>query len=559
MVAASKATGAIDWGHIGMIAGKAVGIWLTATILGLLASRKISFLLKLFGERSAIALMALGLAFILAALFEEAGLAMIIGAYVLGLSLSKTDISNVVKARLHPIYEFLTPVFFCVMGMLIDLKAMGSAPVLLFGALYTLAAIAGKVLGGGVPPLLLNFNVRGAARIGLGMVPRGEVALIIAGIGLASGALTAEVFAAAIVMTAATTMVAPPMLVLSFRSGRSGVRRPVAARDGQATSVRFDFPSIETADFLIQKLSKVFDSEGFFVHRLSHDRGLYQMRKDTTIIDLHCTGTTLVFDCQRKDVPLINTAVMEAVAALEQAIRGLSLPLDTQAILARIQRPQEDARPPVSLQQYLRADLIEPNLKTSTKGEVIDELVGVLWRGGLVRDRRQVREAVWQREQSMPTGLRYGVAIPHGRTDAVDRLVCAVGIHKEGVDFQAMDDQPSKLFILTVSPERKAAPHMQLMATISQLLTAPVRERLLASSTSQEAYRALTVVPTEEEAAATPAPKPVSVDSSRSVLRRYLSADLVEPHLVGRTKEAILREMLDMLSRRGLVEDPPSA
>ena len=74
------------------------------------ASRRISFLLKLFGRRTAVAVMALGLALILAGLFEEAGLAMIIGAYVMGLSLSRSDISHMVREKLAPVYELMTAV-----------------------------------------------------------------------------------------------------------------------------------------------------------------------------------------------------------------------------------------------------------------------------------------------------------------------------------------------------------------------------------------------------------------------------------------------------------------
>ncbi|KKL87044.1 hypothetical protein LCGC14_1938680, partial [marine sediment metagenome] len=169
VVKASGASGDVDWGRVGTVAAKAVGVWLTATVLGLLASRRISAVLKWFGDRTSIAVMALGLALILAGLFEEAGLAMIIGAYVMGLSLSKADISFAVQEKLHPIGSFLVPVFFCVSGMRIDLGAIGSGGVLAFGLLYAAAALAAKALGCGLPVLLANFNLRGAARIGFGM------------------------------------------------------------------------------------------------------------------------------------------------------------------------------------------------------------------------------------------------------------------------------------------------------------------------------------------------------------------------------------------------------
>ncbi len=494
MVTASKATGTVNWGHIGLIAARAIGIWLVATILGLIASRRISTLLKLFGERSSIALMSLGLALILSALFEEAGLAMIIGAYIMGLSLSKTDISNVVRERLHPIYQFLTPVFFCVMGMLIDFRAMGSGTVLLFGAVYTISAIAAKMVGCGIPPLLLNFNLRGAVRVSMGMIPRGEVALIIAGVGLAAGVLGPEIFAAAILMTVVTTLVAPPMLVLSFISPREGVRQPVATVDEQTTSVRFELPSVEMADFFIGKLWTAFESDGFFVHRLSHEQHLYQIRKEDIIIDFQRVGTSLAFGCQIRDVPLVNTSVLEAAASVEQAISGLSQPLDMQAIRTNsIEGKCTPVGQAAILRKYLTPDLIKPKLSGITKNDVIDEMIGILSRKGLIKDRKQAVDAVLAREQSMSTGMENGVAIPHAKTDAVDRLVCAVGIKKKkGLDWGSVDGQPSYIFVLMLSPKQKSTPHLQFMAAVSQVLTESVRSRLLACKTSQEAYRILT-------------------------------------------------------------------
>ncbi|NLF85016.1 MAG: cation:proton antiporter, partial [Lentisphaerae bacterium] len=97
VIGASGGGGAIDWGHIGWIAFKSLGIWLGATAVGILFAREIGRALKGAGGKAQIAILSLGLALIVAGLFEEAQLAMIIGAYVLGLSLSRTDISQVIR------------------------------------------------------------------------------------------------------------------------------------------------------------------------------------------------------------------------------------------------------------------------------------------------------------------------------------------------------------------------------------------------------------------------------------------------------------------------------
>ena len=97
----------VDWGAIGSIAVKAVSVWIGFTAIGLIFASKISAFIKLFKDKINIAIAGLALALIFAGIFESAGLALIIGAYVLGLSLSKTDVSFVIQEAIHPIAEFI--------------------------------------------------------------------------------------------------------------------------------------------------------------------------------------------------------------------------------------------------------------------------------------------------------------------------------------------------------------------------------------------------------------------------------------------------------------------
>ncbi len=557
VVTAGKATGGVDWGHVGLIAAKAVGVWLAATLVGLAASRKISLLLKWFGERTSIAIMAFGLALILAGLFEEAGLAMIIGAYVMGLSLSRADISHVVRERLRPVYALLVPVFFCVTGMQINLAALASPPVLLFGFAYAGVAMLSKVAGCGIPALLANFNLRGAARIGFGMAPRCEVALIIAGVGLSANLLSPVILAAVIIMVVVNTVVAPPVLVLLFRSSAPGTRKPVPG-DKTTTTVPFEFPSMEMTEFFVDKLTAVFESEGFYVHQLSRGRRLYQLRKDRTVIDFHHTGTMLTFSCRQGDVPLVNAAVYEALAALEQAVRGLKQPLDSKGMRAKLQDAGPLGPSTLEMSDYLTPSLVAPDLQGADKAAIIDELLALLSRSGQVTDVEAARQAVWQREESMSTGLQYGVAIPHGKTDTVDRLVCALGVHRAGIDFGSMDGEPSRIFVLTLSPVSKPAPHIQFMSTVSQILNPAGRERILASASASELYTAFTTRP---EAAAAPAkPRPAArALKGKFQLTDYVTAGRVTPDLQGATAEEVIRELLALLDRRGLLRNAPAA
>ncbi|MBR7156267.1 MAG: cation:proton antiporter, partial [Lentisphaeria bacterium] len=162
--------GSIDWENIGMIAVKSFGIWLGVTAAGLVLAHKTAAFLKLFGSSKVFSILSFGLALLLAGLFEQAGLAMIVGAYVTGLCLSKTDIAFSIQRHLESIYAFLVPVFFVVMGMMVDIRVFADGGVLTFGLIYSALAIAAKIIGCALPAYMMNFNSTGALRIGMGMI-----------------------------------------------------------------------------------------------------------------------------------------------------------------------------------------------------------------------------------------------------------------------------------------------------------------------------------------------------------------------------------------------------
>lgn len=241
VVVAMAETGAVEIGELGVVAAKAIGVWIALTAAVLLLSGRISRTLGWFRDPGAPLALALGLALIGAGLAESFGLAMIIGAYSVGLGLAHTPLARRIHERLMGVYQFLVPVFFVVMGMLFDLTQI--AGVLGFGLALSALAIVSKVFGAGGPALAVGFNGRGAWRIGLGMLPRGEVALIIAGIGLSRGVIGHDLFGVALLMTMVTTVIAPVLLVSAFRSGRTGRRNPLEGEGDDDT--RQPLPGVE--------------------------------------------------------------------------------------------------------------------------------------------------------------------------------------------------------------------------------------------------------------------------------------------------------------------------
>jgi len=494
--AGASAASQVDWGGVGVIAAKSIGIWLAATIVGVLSARKIGMLLKGLGGHNEIAILALGLALIVSGLFEKAKLSMIIGSYVMGLSLSRTDISHMVREHLQPVFGLLVPVFFVVMGMMVDLQLLADPKILLFGLVYTASAVVAKMVGCGLPTFLCGFNARGALRVGVGMVPRGEVALIIAGIGLSAGFLSKEVFGIAVMMTLLTTMAAPPLLVAAFNRKGDGLRlgkgKPVAA---DAPPVVYTFPNEEVASLLIHSIMSCLHQEGFFAHALNLSEGLYQARKDESVISIRHVGNTISFEAPPQAEPLIRLMMIEVIVGFEQTLEELRKPLGAElhrelsdAELTNISKRQTLAR-------YVSQEAMIPGLKGTTREEVIEELIDVLSRMGWVKDPAAALCSALKREAAMATGLRHGIACPHARTDSVDRLICAVGLTREGVDFQALDEQPSRVIILTLCPSASAAPYMEFMSSaMSVLHEEQTLKELMACRTSGEMFRTLTKV-----------------------------------------------------------------
>jgi Kef-type K+ transport system membrane component KefB len=220
------------------IVGKSIGFLLAALVIGRwLSARAFRLASRLEGEGLLLAT-ALVFCFGLAWLAGRAGLAPIVGAFAAGLVLDEVHYRDL-RARdsrhrsigelLEPLAGFLVPVFFVLMGMRVDLRAFARVDVLAFAAVLTLVAVIGKqacALG------VLEKECDRVA-VGLGMIPRGEVGLIFAGIGLTLSiagerVVTPEIYSAVVMMVAITTLITPPLLTWRLAARRAPA--PLSAR-----------------------------------------------------------------------------------------------------------------------------------------------------------------------------------------------------------------------------------------------------------------------------------------------------------------------------------------
>ena len=126
------------------------------------------------------------------------------------------------------------------------------------------------------------------------------------------------------------------------------------------------------------------------------------------------------------------------------------------------------------------------DLPGRSKEEVIEALLDVAMTTGKVKNREAALADVLERENKMSTGIQAGIAIPHGKTDAVDELIACIGIKREGIDFESLDGHPSRIFVMTLSPSNRVGPHVQFLAEISRLLRQKeVRDQILSAESEE--------------------------------------------------------------------------
>jgi len=160
--------------------------------------------------------------FLLAFVAEELGVAGIIGAFAAGLAISQTKYKEEVEHKLEPIaYAIFVPIFFVSVGFSVSFEGLGEHLGLI--AVLSITAILSKLLGSGLGARLTGFSTRSSLGIGSGMVSRGEVALIIATIGLESGLLNPDYFTVLVIVVILTTLITPFLLKIIFQ-GQTGTQ-----------------------------------------------------------------------------------------------------------------------------------------------------------------------------------------------------------------------------------------------------------------------------------------------------------------------------------------------
>ena len=151
----------------------------------------------------------------------------------------------------------------------------------------------------------------------------------------------------------------------------------------------------------------------------------------------------------------------------------------------------------MKISQVLDKHAIKIGLRSTTKEDALKELVDILAEVENIGDSKSILKALVERENLGSTGIGQGIAIPHGKTDKVTRLVAVMGMSKHGVDFDALDGEPVYIFFLLVAPKETAGPHLKALAQISRLLRDSYFCELLRKCETGE--QVFNLIKTEEE------------------------------------------------------------
>lgn len=145
----------------------------------------------------------------------------------------------------------------------------------------------------------------------------------------------------------------------------------------------------------------------------------------------------------------------------------------------------------MKITEVLEEQLVQTNLPGATKEDIIDAMIELAGKSPKVIDKEKVRQAIFEREKIMSTGVGNGFAIPHGKTDAISDMVAAFAITANPIEYQSLDEKPVRLVFLLVGRDNMVGPHIKLLSRISRLMgKEEFRNRLLELQTSKEILEA---------------------------------------------------------------------
>ena len=151
----------------------------------------------------------------------------------------------------------------------------------------------------------------------------------------------------------------------------------------------------------------------------------------------------------------------------------------------------------MKLTDLLNEKVIKVGLEGHEKEEVFEELIDLLVRNGVVSDRDEARDVILDREDKQSTGIGRGVAIPHGKSASVSTLTAALGISKDGIEYDSLDGEPVSVVFLLLADKESTGAHVGALAQVAMLCKVPgFLDKIVSADSSKEVYD---IIVAEEE------------------------------------------------------------
>ena len=153
----------------------------------------------------------------------------------------------------------------------------------------------------------------------------------------------------------------------------------------------------------------------------------------------------------------------------------------------------------MKLSEIIHGKNVIPDLEAIDRWEVIDEMVDNLVESGVLRapDREPILDAIKKREASMSTGIGFGIGIPHASTNLIDEVVGALGRSKDGINFEALDNQPVTLVVLFLVPQGQFQKHLHTLANIAKRMHNPAFRKSMEEASDADAMLEIIRQPAE--------------------------------------------------------------
>ena len=258
------------------------------------------------------------------------------------------------------------------------------------------------------------------------------------------------------------------------------MRHPKATKDGRREVV-FELSTREVAELVLSKLIEEFRKEGFFTTLLSSADHIWEIAMDDIELTIRRKSSKITFVCTPAEEAIVMTAWMEVASQLNDLARSISKPIRKEDVGKMLSASEAVKRGHEGVAKYIQGFVMIPKFKAANKADAIEQLVNEIARQcpNHLKDPKAAVEAVMRREESMPTGLAKGLALPHGRSSCVKGIAGAVAVLDDGgdpagalPDYETIDSSPVKIIVLTIASDSAQTPYLKLMSFISRALRA---------------------------------------------------------------------------------------